>query len=337
MINRHRNEIEVSLYKSTRRGRRKTRLNNLHSFGWNTFSVFTCLCLSCLLQTLPVQARLRFISPVVGGGPGLPPHIWHGLLPSAAAPPPQQRDQTTVYLQQAPPLLQLEVHGPVRLAAHAHAGSAAHIRHRWVSRHSPTGLGGWMCLKRKHGHAQLPERARNWKAGQKTVLLIQGRININPTKKKNPQTDCVCVCLLICIKCCSSRGSKNKKKVGEEESGRIDGVQSRSASWTALYSLGKKMKQTAARPTCDPLWDTLNCRWAVLHQSGNYSVMNTQTCTKSKLISTHAHFKEHTTLITFVFADLLNYITLISAGAYLLCSSSSLMFKQFLLNIWYFL
>lgn len=83
-----------------------------------------------LPQALPVQAGLRFIGSTVRGGAGLPPHIWDRVLPSATAPPSQQRDQTTVYLQQASPLLQLEVHGPVRIPPHAHPGPAAHIRHR---------------------------------------------------------------------------------------------------------------------------------------------------------------------------------------------------------------
>lgn len=83
-----------------------------------------------LLQTLPVQAGLRIIGSPVGGGPGLPADLWDGVLASAQAAPAEQRDQTAVHLQQASPLLQLEVHGPVGVPAHAHAGPAAHLRHR---------------------------------------------------------------------------------------------------------------------------------------------------------------------------------------------------------------
>lgn len=84
-------------------------------------------------QTLPVQARLWFIGSTVRGGAGLPPDLWDSVLPSTPAPPSQQRDQTTVYLQQASPLLQLEVYGPVSVTPHSHPGPAAHIRHRWVT------------------------------------------------------------------------------------------------------------------------------------------------------------------------------------------------------------
>lgn len=88
-----------------------------------------CLCVS-LPQTFPVQAGLWFIGSAVGGGTGLPADIGDGVLAPAPASPSQQRDPTTVYLQQASPLLQLEVHGPVCIAAHAHPGPAAHLRHR---------------------------------------------------------------------------------------------------------------------------------------------------------------------------------------------------------------
>lgn len=81
------------------------------------------------LQTFPVQAGLRFISPPVGRGAGIPSDFWDGVLPTAAAAPSQQRDQAAVYLQQASPLLQLEVHSPVCLPADPHAGPAAHICH----------------------------------------------------------------------------------------------------------------------------------------------------------------------------------------------------------------
>lgn len=83
-------------------------------------------------QAISVQAGFWLLGFAVRGSTGLPPDVWDRVLPSAAATPSQQRDQTTVYLQQASPLLQLEVHSPVCITAHAHPGPAAHIRHRWV-------------------------------------------------------------------------------------------------------------------------------------------------------------------------------------------------------------
>lgn len=83
-----------------------------------------------LLQTLPVQAGVWFVSSAVRGGTGIPPDIWDRVLPSTSASAAQQRDQTTVYLQQASPLLQLEVHSLVCVTPHSHPGPAAHLRHR---------------------------------------------------------------------------------------------------------------------------------------------------------------------------------------------------------------
>lgn len=102
-------------------------LNRLFRFKWR-------LCVSVFdPQTLPVQARLWVFSSAVGSRAGLPPDLRDSILPSTAAPPSQQRDQTTVYLQQASPLLQLEVYSPVRLPPHPDPRPAAHIRHRWVT------------------------------------------------------------------------------------------------------------------------------------------------------------------------------------------------------------
>lgn len=96
--------------------------------------VMWCDVMSFVLvpQTLPVQAEFWFICSAVRSGTGLPSDLGDGVLASTSPPPSQQRDQTTVYLQQASPLLQLEVYGAVGVAAHPHLGPAAHIRHRWV-------------------------------------------------------------------------------------------------------------------------------------------------------------------------------------------------------------
>lgn len=97
-----------------------------------------------------------------------------------------------------------------------------------------------MCLKttRTDTHTRLPERAGNWKTCQKTVSLIEERINTD--LKKIPQTVCsVCACVCVFInmhKMLQLQGVYEQKKVGEEQSGRIDGVQSRSASRKAFYS-----------------------------------------------------------------------------------------------------
>lgn len=84
----------------------------------------------CLPQAISVQAGIWFLSAAVRGGTRLPPDIWNRVLSSASASPAQQCDQTTVYLQQASPVLQLEVHSPVCVTPHAHPGPAAHIRYR---------------------------------------------------------------------------------------------------------------------------------------------------------------------------------------------------------------
>jgi len=92
-----------------------------------TFSFF--LFVLFLPQTLPVQAGIRFIGSTVRGGAGIPPDLRDSVLPSTTASPSQQCDPTTVYLQQASPLLQLEVYSPVCLTPHSHTGPAAHICH----------------------------------------------------------------------------------------------------------------------------------------------------------------------------------------------------------------
>lgn len=77
---------------------------------------------------------------------------------------------------------------------------------------------------------RLPERAGNWKTCQKTAWLIQERINTNPKKHAY---SVFFLFFLICTKCCSFKGCRNKKGMwGTAE--KIDRVRSRSAEKSLL-------------------------------------------------------------------------------------------------------
>lgn len=151
---------------------------------------FLCVCLP---QAISVQAGIWFLGAAVRGGTRLSPDIWNRVLSSASASPAQQCDQTTVYLQQASPVLQLEVHSPVCVTPHAHPGPAAHIRYRWVARHDQHvsfKLCFWCCWNNakflKWGEEDLSKKwlvnSRRGKKAQESQLCFNTRKRLQASK-----------------------------------------------------------------------------------------------------------------------------------------------------------